>query len=402
METVKPFLFFEIFKDCSIRVAVILCTAQRLTPSRLRKLAIRLDTLTLIFTIAFQLKLCDILFWIASMSKAVTSVAAMQLVEQGKLELDAPLQNVLPNLAEAQVLEGFTEDGTPRLRAPKSPITLRRLLTHTAGFTYDMWNSDMVRFMEQNGIPGIIECKKSTLRTPLVFDPGERWEYGINIDWVGQAVEAASGQSLNDYMKEHIFIPLGMQDTGFIIAPEARSRLAGMHSRNLDGSLTRIDFEVPQQPEFFMGGGGLYSTGKDYLTFLRALLGNGELNGVRILQPETTVEMGRSHIGDLNVRPMKTAIPAVTNDAEFFPGMVKKWGLGYMITTEDAPTGRSAGSLAWAGLANTYYWIDPVKRLTGVLLTQILPFADEQVLNLLTAFETAMYKEVDSASAQRV
>ena len=341
-------------------------------------------------------------FWIASMSKAVTSVAAMQLVEQGKLELDAPLQNVLPDLAEVQVLEGFTEDGTPRLRAPKSPITLRRLLTHTAGFTYDMWSSDMVRFMEQNGIPGIIECKKSTLRTPLVFDPGERWEYGINIDWVGQAVEAASGQSLNDYMKEHIFIPLGMQDTGFIIAPEARSRLAGMHSRNLDGSLTRIDFEVPQQPEFFMGGGGLYSTGKDYLTFLRALLGNGELNGVRILQPETTVEMGRSHIGDLNVRPMKTAIPAVTNDAEFFPGMVKKWGLGYMITTEDAPTGRSAGSLAWAGLANTYYWIDPVKRLTGVLLTQILPFADEQVLNLLTAFETAMYKQVDSASAQRV
>jgi methyl acetate hydrolase len=165
-----------------------------------------------------------------------------------------------------------------------------------------------------------------------------------------------------------------------------------MHQREENGTLNRIDFEVPQEPEFFMGGGGLYSTAGDYVTFLQMLLYGGTFKGVRILQPETVKEMGINQIGDLNVLPMKTAIPAVTNDVDLFPGMVKKWGLGYMITTEDAPTGRSAGSLTWAGLGNTYFWIDPVKRVTGVLLTQILPFADASVLELLTDFETAIYR----------
>jgi methyl acetate hydrolase len=334
----------------------------------------------------------DTVFWIASMTKAMTSVAAMQLVEKGKLQLDEPLSNVLPELDSIQVLEGFDSNGHPILRKPKRPITLRHLLTHTAGFTYDMWNGDIVRYMEYEGIPGIIECKNVTLiKTPLVFDPGERWEYGINIDWVGKAVEAVSGQSLREYLKDHIFTPLGMDDTDFIIQPGACERLAAMHQRDANGALSRIDFEVPQKPEFFMGGGGLYSTARDYLTFLQMLLNGGTFKGVRILQSETVKEMGINQIGDLNVLPMKTAIPAVTNDAEFFPGMVKKWGLGYMITVEDAPTGRSAGSLAWAGLGNTYYWIDPVKGVTGVLLTQILPFADDSVLDLFAKFEKGIY-----------
>ena len=336
----------------------------------------------------------DTVFWIASMSKAITSVAAMQLVEKGKLQLDEPLNRVLPELDSIQVLEGFDSNGHPKLRAPKKPITLRHLLTHTAGFTYDMWNADMVRYMEYEKIPGIIECKNASLKTPLVFDPGDRWEYGINIDWVGKAVEAVSGQSLRDYLKDHIFIPLGMDDTDFIIHPEARSRMAAMHQRDNNGVLNRIDFEVPQEPEFFMGGGGLYSTAEDYLKFLQMLLHGGTFKGVRILKSETVKEMGINQIGDLNVLTMRSAIPSVTNDVEFFPGMVKKWGLGYMITTEDAPTGRSAGSLAWAGLGNTYYWIDPVKRVTGVLLTQILPFADDSVLELLAKFETAIYEQL--------
>jgi len=333
----------------------------------------------------------DTVFWIASMTKAVTSVAAMQLVEQGRLHLDEAMGSRFTELASPQVLEGFDAEGTPRLRPARRPMTLRHLLTHTAGFTYDIWHADTGRYMAHAGIPGIIECRNVTLGTPLAFDPGERWEYGINIDWVGKTVEKVSGQSLEDYFREHIFTPLGMTDTGFVIKPDQRTRLAGMHVRNPDGSLQAIEFEMPQQPEFFMGGGGLYSTGPDYLRFLQMLLHGGRLEGAQILRPETVANMGRNHIGELTVALLKTAIPASSNDAEFFPGMVKKWGLGYMISTEDAHTGRSGGSLAWAGLGNTYYWIDPTKRLTGLILTQILPFADARVLSLFERFERAMY-----------
>jgi methyl acetate hydrolase len=334
----------------------------------------------------------DSVAWIASMTKAVTSAAAMQLVEQGRLGLDEPLGERVSELASVQVLEGFDAAGAPRLRPPRRPITLRHLLTHTAGFTYDFWNQDMVRYYQHAGVPGIAECKNATLQTPLVCDPGERWEYGINIDWVGKTVEQLSGQSLEDYFREHIFAPLDMNDTGFVLRPDQRTRQAAMHARQPDGSLTPIPFEIPQAPEFFMGGGGLYSTGPDYLRFLRMLLGGGQLAGVRVLQPETVDDMSRNHIGELTVGPMKTAAPTLSHDAEFFPGMVKKWGLGYMISTEAAPTGRSAGSLAWAGLANTYYWLDPTRRVTGVFATQILPFADPNVLDLFAAFEQAIYE----------
>jgi len=333
----------------------------------------------------------DTVFWIASMTKAVTSVAAMQLVEQGKLQLDEHMGSRFTELASPQVLEGFDSDGTPRLRPARRPMTLRHLLTHTAGFTYDIWHADTGRYMAHVGIPGIIECRNVTLGTPLAFDPGERWEYGINIDWVGKTVEKVSGQSLEDYFREHIFSPLGMTDTSFVIRPDQRRRLAGMHVRNPDGSLEAIEFEMPQQPEFFMGGGGLYSTGPDYLKFLQMLLHGGRFDGAQILRPETVAEMGKNHIGELTVGLLKTAIPASSNDAEFFPGMVKKWGLAYMISTEEAPTGRSGGSLAWAGLGNTYYWIDPTKRLAGLILTQVLPFADAKVVRLFGRFERAMY-----------
>jgi CubicO group peptidase (beta-lactamase class C family) len=333
----------------------------------------------------------DTVVWIASMTKAVTSVAAMQLVEQGRVGLDQAVADVLPALREVQVLEGFDDQGTPRLRPPRRPITLRHLLTHTAGFAYDIWNADQGRYQAHAGLPGIIECKNLTLQSPLMFDPGERWEYGINIDWVGKLVEQLSGQHLEDYFREHIFSPLGMPDTGFIIRPDQRTRLASMHVRADDGSLQAIPFEIPQAPEFYMGGGGLYSTGPDYLRFLRMLLGQGELEGVRILRAETVQAMNQNHIGELTVGPLKTAIPSSSRDFEAFPDMVKKWGLGYMICTEAVPTGRRPGSLAWAGLANTYYWIDPTERITGLILTQILPFGDPIVLDLLGQFEQAIY-----------
>jgi methyl acetate hydrolase len=338
----------------------------------------------------------DTVFWIASMTKPITSVAAMQLVEQGKLSLDEPLGKLVPDLASPRVLEGFETAGAPRLRPARRPITLRHLLTHTAGFTYDIWNAETGRYVQYAGLPSIVTCKNDALRTPLAFDPGDRWEYGINIDWIGKAVEAASGKSLDVYFREHIFAPLGMNDTGFVLTPSQRSRLAGMHQRKPDGSLEPVPFEVPQNPEFFMGGGGLYGTGRDYLRFLQMLLRGGRLNGARVLREETVKLMGTNQIGELTAGVMKTAMPELSNDVDFFPGITLKWGFGFLINTQKLPTGRSAGSLAWAGLGNTYFWLDPVKRVAGVFLTQTLPFADARAVKLLGQFESGVYSALEA------
>lgn len=330
----------------------------------------------------------DTVAWLASMTKAITTVAALQQVEAGTLALDAPIGDAVPALAEPKVLEGFEADGAPRLRPARRPITLRHLLTHTSGFSYDIWNADIGRHMERHGLPGIITCRRAALETPLVADPGEAWEYGIGIDWAGLAVEAVTGQRLGDILRERVLGPLGMADTAFRIGDAQRARLAAMHARGPDGSLAVIPFEVPQDPEFHMGGGGLYGTAPDYLRFCRMVLNDGTLDGARILAPETVAEMRRNQLGPLQVRRMLTALPNSSNDAEFFPGMPKGWSLGFMVNAEPAPGGgRNAGSLAWAGLANTYYWIDPQHDLAGVIVTQILPFADPKALDLLHAFE---------------
>ncbi len=334
----------------------------------------------------------DTVFWIASMTKAITSTAAMQLVEQGRLALDRPIAEVLPELAAPQVLEGFDDAGEPRLRPARRPITLRHLITHTSGFVYDIWNADIGRYMEKNGIPGVISCENAALGLPLTFDPGDRWDYGIGIDWAGKAVERVSGQRLGDYFAEHLFGPIGMPDTGFRLSQDHRSRLAGMHARGTDGTLAAIPFEIPQQPEFEMGGGGLYGTAADYLAFERLFLNEGRAaGGAQVLKPETVRLMARNAIGDLDVRLLATAAPAYSNDAEFFPGMVKKWGVGFMISTAPVPGGRSPGSLAWAGLGNTYFWIDPASGVAGVILMQLIPFADAKALAIFDGFERAVY-----------
>ena len=183
-----------------------------------------------------------------------------------------------------------------------------------------------------------------------------------------------------------------MTDTAFKLTQRAhRTRLVGMHAREADGSLQPMPFEIPQEPEFQMGGGGLYGTAGDYLAFQRLFLNGGRANGRQVLKPETVRQMSENQMGAIDVRLLRTAIPAYSNDAEFFPGMVKKWGLGFMINTERVPGGRSAGSLTWAGLGNTYFWIDPAKRIAGVILTQLVPFADGKVLELYGKFESAVY-----------
>ena len=334
----------------------------------------------------------DTVVWIASMTKAITATAAMQLVENGKLGLERPASEVVPELAAAKVLEGFDAAGKPRLRAPKRPITLRHLLTHTAGFGYEIWDPAIAQYQTATGTPGITTCTNAALTTPLMFDPGDRWEYGINIDWVGKVVEAMSGQKLDRYFQEHIFGPLGMRDTSFKISPSQRARLATVHQRGEGGALAPIEFGLPEDPEFLMGGGGLYGTAGDYLTFARMIMQDGSFKGVQVLRPETVALMSQNHIGPIEVGLFKTAMPALSHDIELFPGMSKKWGLSFLINTQPAPTGRSAGSLAWAGLANTYFWIDRAKRVCGVFLSQLLPFYDPAAIDLFGKFETEVYR----------
>ena len=323
------------------------------------------------------------------MTKIIVCVGALQLVEQGKLDLDAPLGALLPQLAEPQVLEGFDDAGRPRVRPARTPVTLRNLMAHTAGNGYHFWDANVKRYQEVEGLPGIIECRESTLTTPLMFDPGTAWEYGMNIDWVGKAIEAVSGLSLEEYLRQNVLDPLGMRNTSFVLSDDHRTRLAQMHARTPDG-LVPIEFEMTQEPEFFMSGGAMYGSPADYLTLLRMLLGNGTLDGVQILQPESVTEGMRNQIGELTVGKIDTADPASSHDVDFLPGTTKKWGLLGMINMAETPGGRSAGSLFWAGLSNSYYWVDWNKGNAGVIFTQILPFADPQVLGLLEQFENTV------------
>jgi CubicO group peptidase (beta-lactamase class C family) len=291
-----------------------------------------------------------------------------------------------------QVLTGWEANGEPR--PPKRPITLRHLLTHTAGFSYELWNTDIQKYQKVLGVPGIISCTNAALRTPLLFDPGDRWDYGINIDWAGKMVEAVSGKRLGDYFQENLFSPLGMDSTAFKITPEMRSRLAKVHQRGSDGKFTVTAFEVPQDPEFEPGGGGIYSTAGDYMRFMRMMLNAGQGNGNQVLRAETVALMSRNNIGATRVNMLKTQNLVLSRDAEFFIGSPKSWGLTFMINEEQAPTGRSAGSLAWAGLANTYMWIDQKRGIAGVYLTQVLPFVDVKSFPLYLAFEKAVYQSL--------
>jgi methyl acetate hydrolase len=340
----------------------------------------------------------DSVFWIASLTKAITTVAAMQLVERGAMNLDGDIGEIAPEFSSPQVLDGFGNDGKPRLRAAKGPITLRRLMTHTAGFCYDMWNPDMLAFMKATGAPRTATGKPEALLMPLAFDPGTRWEYGINTDVVGRLIEVASGQRLDLYLRDHVFTPLGMGSTGFRITPEMRARLVRVHARLPDGGVKPLDMETLQDPVQHMGGGGLYSSAADYLRFTRMILNRGRTeSGARVLGEETIAAMAQNQIGELAMTPLPSVLADFTDPVDFYPEQVKKWGLGFMINTEPTREGRSAGSLAWAGLPNCYYWIDPARDVTGVILMQVLPFADARCLDAFAAFERGVYGLLDGA-----
>jgi len=340
----------------------------------------------------------DSVFRIASMTKAITSVAAMQLVEQGKLKLEEPVPDIDPTLGAPQVLEGFDPSGAPRLRPAKRPITLRHLLTHTAGFGYDMWDPNVGRYLKAAAVPARSTGQVASIRVPLVFDPGEKWEYGINTDWVGRLVEAMSGVPLDVYFRDRIFTPLGMKDSGFVTTGEQRARQARLHLRQPDGSLIPQPLEPPATAaEFWSGGGPLYSTGRDYLQFLQMLLNRGSWNGAQLLRPETVALMEQNHTGAIPAGILKTENPALSNDVDLFPGAQIRWGLGFMLNVDAGPNGRSAGTVSWGGLFNTYYWLDRTRRVTGLIMTQVLPFADRQVLALYGRFERAIHEALATA-----
>ncbi|WP_182792162.1 serine hydrolase [Paracoccus sp. MC1854] len=334
----------------------------------------------------------DSVFNIASMTKAITATAAMQLVEQGKLDLDSPISKWLPVAERLMVLDSFDADGKPVLREPKSQVTLRQLMTHTSGHGYTTWNEKLHRYAEAtSALPPLdYENEESWLR-PLVFDPGEGWAYGEAIDWIGFLVREVSGQPLEEYVKEHITGPLGMADTGWTLTPEMESRRVTSHERQEDGSLIGTDYVTDQNPARDYGGGGMYSTVPDYMKFIRMILNDGTLDGTQILKADTVEQMAQNQMGENRVSMLTTYDPSRSADAEFFPGLEKTWGLSFMINEEVAPTGRPAGSLAWAGLRNTFFWIDRENDIGGVWMSQLLPFVDEKTLQAFTDFESAYY-----------
>jgi methyl acetate hydrolase len=331
----------------------------------------------------------DSIFQIASMTKAITTVAALQLVEQGRVKLDEPVSRHLPQLAKLEVLEGFDpETGKPRLRPARTPVTLKHLLTHTSGICYDIWDPDMFKYTSQTkgAVPAV---------PPLMFEPGTRWQYGMGIDWTGRLVETLSGMTMEEYFQAKILRPLEMQDTSYLVLPAKFDRLVSTYVRQDDGSLKQNPRVPPPAPKEFNGGGGLYSTTGDYVRFMQMILGKGRgSNKARILQQKTVESMEVNQIGTANAGKMKSYRQNVSSDVDIQPGATEKWGLGFLINTTAYDGGRSAGSLAWAGLYNTFYWIDPKRSICAVLMMQFLPFVDKEAVGLLGDFERAVYSSL--------
>lgn len=332
------------------------------------------------------------IFRIYSMTKAVGSTAAMILMDRGKLDPDTPVAEILPEFAKKQVLEGFDAEGKPLMRAPRTQATVRHLATHTSGLTYEYWNADLQRYMESTGQPSIVSGLREGLDYPLMFDPGERWEYGIGIDWLGQVVEKVDGRAIDDFCRDELFLPLGMQDTRFEVEPDMAPRLSNVRVRGEDGFFAGFELAPPSRPAFYGMGHALYSTAPDYMRFLRMYLNKGQLDGHRILSEAGLARLLTNQIGDTSTALLKTAAPSISADAEFFPGRKKSHSMAFQRIDEDVPGMRSAGSQFWAGVCNTHFWFDPKKDVIGIIMTQTLPFAEPRFMGVYEAFERGVYR----------
>jgi CubicO group peptidase (beta-lactamase class C family) len=337
----------------------------------------------------------DTVYRFASMTKALVTVAALQLVEAGKLSLDDEVATHVPEFGKLQVLDGFA-DGQPVLRAPSRAPLVRELMNHTAGCGYFFSNNELLQFHGATGVPNILSGEKAALtEVPLVHDPGTLWNYGVNTDWLGLVVEKVSGQGLDAYIAEHILGPLGMADVSFSPSAELRSRCMPVHARTPEGSVVETPIELPTEPDWWAGGHGLYGTADSYGRFIRTLLRGGELDGTRVLG-EQSVEL--MFTDSLNGVPMptegiKSAVPELVNDVPPFP-LPETWGLGLHLVQADVPGMRRAGSGDWAGIFNTYYWIDRTTGVAAVLLTQVLPFFDQGVVGTLMGLEAELYSQL--------
>jgi methyl acetate hydrolase len=330
------------------------------------------------------------MFRIASMTKAVTSTAAMQLVEQGRFAVDDPVEKYFPEFAKLQVFESFdSATGNYRLKPATTPVTVRHLFTHTSGLGYPFTSAIVRDFKPRAG--------ENYPVGPLLFEPGTRWHYGTSVDWLGRLVEKVSGLRLEDYFRQKIFTPLGMPDTSYFVPKDKEARLVTVNRRQSDGSLVKDAAQPPTSGFTPIGGGGLTSTASDYIRFTRMVLNGGELDGARIVSAGSVAKMSRNQIGAVGVPALKTAQPERSEDFSFIADGRDKWGLGFLITADAVAGKRSAGSLSWGGINNTYYWIDPARDLTGVILMQFLPFADRRALGAYDAFERGVYRLADAS-----
>ncbi len=335
----------------------------------------------------------DTVFRIFSMTKGIGALAAMIAIDRGKLDLNTPVEDILPEFAQLQVLEGF-EDGKPVMRAPRTMATVRHLATHTSGLEYEFWNADVARYMETTGHPTIFTGTKIALNYPLMSDPGTRWGYGPSIDWLGQVVEKIDGRRIDQYCREEIFEPLKMTSTAFEVTDDLASRLASVSARGDDGNFAPAELSPQPDPEVYCMGHALYSTAPDYLRFLRVFLNGGELDGVRLLSETSFQRMLADQMNGLAFQKMTTVAPAVTGDCDPFSDTRRTHSFGFFRNEEDVPGMRAAGSQCWAGVLNTHFWFDPKNDVASIIMTQTLPFLDSRFVKVLEAFE----KEIYSAS----
>ncbi len=339
----------------------------------------------------------ETVFRLASMTKALASVAALRLVEQGRLDLDQAVESVLPEFGELKVLDGFDGD-EPQLRDPAEPAKIRHLLNHTSGAGYAFNSKALTRHAELTGAPHLLTGRRDAIQTPLLCDPGTQWNYGVSTDWLGLVVEKVTGHTLGEELGEHVFTPLGMTDATFRPNQEQLRRTMVVHDRQPDGSLKVTDMELPTAPEMDAGGSGLYATARDYERFLRALLRGGELDGNRILEPATVDLMLTDHLGGITLpEVMESADPRMTNDVPSLP-VKQGWGLGFHLTLEDIPGMRRSGTADWAGLFNCFYWLDRQSGVAALLMTQVLPFFDMGVIGTLMQLEQATYAQAGAAA----
>ena len=338
----------------------------------------------------------DTVYRIFSMTKAVGSTAVMMLVDRGKAAMDDPVDKYLPELAAGlRVLEGWSA-GSPVYRKPSTMPTLRHLASHTSGLVYEFWCPEIAEWMQRTKHPTVISGLNQSLNYAMAFDPGERWDYGLGIDWLGKVIEAIDGRRIDAFLKQELFDPLGMTDTACEVEDHMTSRLAAVKARGKDGEFSDFELAPPPKPEFYGMGHALYSTPADYLSFCRLFLNKGMMNGQRILSPDSVDKMLENSIGDLRIGKMTSLSPVMSADVELFPGTPMTHSFGFVRNEDDIPGMRSAGSQGWAGVLNSHYWFDPAKDVAAVIMTQSLPFAEPQFMATYEAFEKAVYMELAS------